>query len=435
MMTSGNNSNNPDDCWTDTDGDGLVDDGSAQNSDDDDDNDGYNDTEDAFPLDPTEWKDENGDGIGDNEKPVTALESLGSQSGKATFIGVLFSLTIGSLVAVGFISRTRKDSELKQLSNSLAEDMFEHKNMSIIVPMLMLATIVFSLIAVTGNEWMVTTETEDAFHYSLTEATGEWLGLEISFGYSDQCESSGNDEACGLRNSGYIAVFGFWVGILCFSGIFLSMVNQKFEFVEFNNIPVKTKLIAYVTATSATSIGLIGWYLISPMDQLGGELQLGNSFWIAMTAVLLSGINTVLYFVTRDHQGETEQIQEKEKEMLVQTPEGLPPVSIEKEPSSEEVTAVMPTIPPPRPAELDAEEDPSEIIPMDIEEKQQSKEETNLASSLGPPQGPPPKQAKPPADAEGVIGDDGYEWLEFPEDSGKHFYRAPGMNSWETWGN
>jgi hypothetical protein len=121
--------------------------------------------------------------------------------------------------------------------------------------------------------------------------------------------------------------------------------------------------------------------------------------------------------------------------MLVQTPEGLPPVSIEKEPSSEEVTAVMPTIPPPRPAELDAEEDPSEIIPMDIEEKQQSEEETNLASSLGPPQGPPPKQAKPPADAEGVIGDDGYEWLEFPEDSGKHFYRAPGMNSWETWGN
>ena len=414
MMTSGNNSNNLDDCWTDTDGDGLVDDGSAQNSDDDDDNDGYNDTEDAFPLDPTEWKDENGDGIGDNEKPVTLLENLGSQSGKATFIGVLFTLTIGSLVAVGFISRTRKDSELKQLSNSLAEDLFEHKNMSIIVPMLMLATIVFSLIAVTGTEWMETTETEDAFHYSLTEATGEWLGLEISFGYSDQCESSGNDEACDLRNSGYIAVFGFWVGILCFSGIFLSMVNQKFEFVEFNNIPVKTKLIAYITATSATSIGLIGWYLISPMDQLGGELQLGNSFWIAMTAVLLSGINTILYFMTRDHQEETEHIQE-EKETSVQTPEGLPPVQMEKE-SPIEIASLE---------SMNVDEIPQQLNNA-VEEPLGQKEIVEIKQ---------PPSPRPSTEAQGVIGGDGYEWITFPPNSQSNFYRAPGDKEWILWEN
>ena len=78
---------------------------------------------------------------------------------------------------------------------------------------------------------------------------------------------------------------------------------------------------------------------------------------------------------------------------------------------------------------------PPEVRPVDIEEKQESVEASNLASSLGPPQGPPPKQAKPPADAEGVIGNDGYEWLEFPEDSGKHFYRVPGADSWEKWDN
>ena len=35
----------------------------------------------------------------------------------------------------------------------------------------------------------------------------------------------------------------------------------------------------------------------------------------------------------------------------------------------------------------------------------------------------------------GVIGDDGYEWLEFPEGSGKHFYRIPGAESWQKWDN
>ena len=35
----------------------------------DDDNDGYNDTEDAFPLDLNEWIDTDGDGIGNNADP------------------------------------------------------------------------------------------------------------------------------------------------------------------------------------------------------------------------------------------------------------------------------------------------------------------------------------------------------------------------------
>jgi alpha-tubulin suppressor-like RCC1 family protein len=415
LMTSGNTSNQLSDCWIDTDGDGLVDDGSAQNSDDDDDNDGYNDTEDAFPLDPTEWKDENGDGIGDNEKPVTAPESLGSQSGKATFIGVLFVLTIGSLVAVGFISRTRKDSELEQLSNSLADDLFEHKNMSIIVPILMLATIAFSLIAVTGNEWIETTETEDVFHYSLTEATGEWLGLEISFGYSDQCESSGTDEACDLRNSGYIAVFGFWVGILCFSGIFLSMVNQKFEFVEINNIPVKTKLIAYITATSAISIGLIGWYLISPIDQLSGGLQLGNSFWIAMTAVVLSGINTTLYFMTRDREKEVEQSIVKKSIELVDIPKDTPPISTENEQNIEVATS--------RPVGIDVE---SQQLNEGEQKEIEEMEVVETKEIFSP---------RPSTQAQGDIGDDGYEWITFPPNSQNNFYRTPGDETWLSWDN
>lgn len=47
--------------WLDTDGDGI-----GNNADTDDDNDGVPDASDAFPLDPTEWLDTDGDGIGNN---------------------------------------------------------------------------------------------------------------------------------------------------------------------------------------------------------------------------------------------------------------------------------------------------------------------------------------------------------------------------------
>jgi len=47
--------------WRDTDNDGVGD-----NTDNDDDDDGYLDNEDALPLDPTEWLDTDGDGIGNN---------------------------------------------------------------------------------------------------------------------------------------------------------------------------------------------------------------------------------------------------------------------------------------------------------------------------------------------------------------------------------
>jgi hypothetical protein len=79
-----------------------------------------------------------------------------------------------------------------------------------------------------------------------------------------------------------------------------------------------------------------------------------------------------------------------------------------------------------------------ETIPFTLDGTEEISEDKAKTKPTGPteqPQGPPPKQTTPPSDAEGVIGDDGYEWIEFPEDSGNHFYRAPGAASWETWDN
>ena len=241
-----------------------------------------------------------------------------------------------------------------------------------------------------------------------------------------------------------------WLSILGTAGLFVGMLNQKREFIEVKNFPEKAPQIIRFSIPILIGLSVLTWFIINPSRaDYDLELVFGDSFWFALVALLLSTTSLVLSrtlvpeevaslekpLIEVPSEEETEQKQEQEKELSVQTPEGFPPVQIEKEPSSEEMTAVMPTIPPPRPAELDHENNLPEVRPVDIEEKQESEEASNLTSSLGPPQGPPPKQAKPPADAEGVIGNDGYEWLEFPEDSGKHFYRAPGADSWETWDN
>jgi hypothetical protein len=66
----------------DTDGDGVGD-----NADRDDDGDGYADDEDSFPLDPSEWVDSDGDGVGDNADP-----SFGGDTVSSTFNLLLMTI-------------------------------------------------------------------------------------------------------------------------------------------------------------------------------------------------------------------------------------------------------------------------------------------------------------------------------------------------------
>jgi hypothetical protein len=57
----------------DTDGDGV-----GNNADSDDDGDGYVDDDDSFPLDPSEWLDSDGDGVGDNADPPSREGTISS---------------------------------------------------------------------------------------------------------------------------------------------------------------------------------------------------------------------------------------------------------------------------------------------------------------------------------------------------------------------
>jgi hypothetical protein len=83
-------------------------DGSCDPLDPDDDNDGWTDDMDAFPYDATEWVDRNGDGMGDNAHPLTAMDHM-RLNPEATIVGIA---VIGALLSasIAFAVSGRRQS-------------------------------------------------------------------------------------------------------------------------------------------------------------------------------------------------------------------------------------------------------------------------------------------------------------------------------------
>ena len=89
----------------DNDGDGTCD-----LIDPDDDNDGWIDGEDAFPFDENEWADRNGDGVGDNGKPLTTMDHM-RLNPEISVIGVGMVLSLVSAAVAFAVGSRRKTSE------------------------------------------------------------------------------------------------------------------------------------------------------------------------------------------------------------------------------------------------------------------------------------------------------------------------------------
>jgi len=85
-------------------------DGTCDLIDPDDDNDGWFDAEDAFPLDGTEWVDRNGDGIGDNGKPLTTMDHM-RLNPEITIVGLGMALSLVSAAVAFTVGRRRFGDE------------------------------------------------------------------------------------------------------------------------------------------------------------------------------------------------------------------------------------------------------------------------------------------------------------------------------------
>ena len=86
--------------WADNDGDGQGD-----NSDSDDDNDGVVDGLDTFPLDPTEWEDRNNDGLGDNANPLSITDHMKLNPAITVLIAFIVLAAIGVILMLSMKKR------------------------------------------------------------------------------------------------------------------------------------------------------------------------------------------------------------------------------------------------------------------------------------------------------------------------------------------
>ena len=76
------------------------------------------------------------------------------------------------------------------------------------------------------------------------------------------------------------------------------------------------------------------------------------------------------------------------------------------------------------------------LEPSEISANEQTVEPTVPVDEPAPeaePSSSPDAAPAPSPDSNGVIGDDGYEWITFPPQSQNHFYRVPGTTDWSKW--
>jgi len=106
----------------DTDGDGSCDVIDA-----DDDNDDVGDLNDVFPLDPTEWEDRNGDGLGDNANPLSLVDHMKLNPVMTALIVLVILTAIGGSVAFtmgrrkGQSDESWRDDDYRSYSEPMAE--------------------------------------------------------------------------------------------------------------------------------------------------------------------------------------------------------------------------------------------------------------------------------------------------------------------------
>ena len=66
------------------------------------------------------------------------------------------------------------------------------------------------------------------------------------------------------------------------------------------------------------------------------------------------------------------------------------------------------------------------VLTQSMDRKKEKLKENSTPSEIS-------TDSEPPAHIKGEVRDDGYEWIQYPENSGKWWFRVPGSNEWNVW--
>ena len=66
------------------------------------------------------------------------------------------------------------------------------------------------------------------------------------------------------------------------------------------------------------------------------------------------------------------------------------------------------------------------VLTQSMDRKKEKLKENSTPSEIS-------TDSKPPIHIKGEVRDDGYEWVQYPENSGKWWFRVQGSNEWSIW--
>ena len=168
---------------------------------------------------------------------------------------------------------------------------------------MMALCLVLGIMAALGGTWQVPEGDEEmeggysltAMHMDIEEAAmckdmagmmdgAECDGSVLTWGFSDACEATEEDEPCDLATGGMMGTIGMWAGIVCALMVTLMLVLPMAGIDAMDAMPDMGKMVTSWGAGGLILLGIIGWYMMLDTD---AEMVFGMSFWMAVGAVVL----------------------------------------------------------------------------------------------------------------------------------------------------
>jgi len=149
---------------------------------------------------------------------------------------------------------------------------------------MIVASMLFALMAVMGGSWLSVEDTEDVdYTLSGVEMSGGGVSMEVEYSY--MCDVEDDDDTCSAASAGTFGGLFIWLGIIVTIVAGLMMILPMFGIDAMDAIPEIGQKVVTWAAGGLILAGALLWWILMPefVDGMG----VGMSFFMAMFAGLL----------------------------------------------------------------------------------------------------------------------------------------------------
>ena len=151
---------------------------------------------------------------------------------------------------------------------------------------MVVASLLFALMAVMGGSWLSVDDTGDAdVDYTLGGMEMSEGGISMDVDYSEMCDDTDDDDMCSAASAGTFGGLFIWLGIIVTVVAGLVMILPMFGIDAMDAIPEIGQKVVTWAAGGLILAGALLWWILMPEFEDG--MGVGMSFFMAMFAGML----------------------------------------------------------------------------------------------------------------------------------------------------